>query len=163
MSIAVDMARLVAYSDHERAKWKAWVASDPARLATPFQKGGRFATLGSLLDHIFLVEERHLSRLEGSALPESTRVAAGDWSALFDYADRVRARLRACVAALDEPVGNQSITFTVQSGPVTMTRRKLALHILLHEVRHLAQIAYAARLAGYEPPGQHDIFYFQGF
>jgi hypothetical protein len=27
-------------------------------------------------------------------------------------------------------------------------------------VRHLAQLAYAARLAGIEPPGQHDYFAF---
>jgi uncharacterized damage-inducible protein DinB len=40
-----------------------------------------------------------------------------------------------------------------------MTRRKLAVHILLHEVRHLAQLAYAARIAGLEPPGSHDLFY----
>jgi len=44
-----------------------------------------------------------------------------------------------------------------------MTRRRLVTHILLHEIRHLAQLAYAARLAGVEPPGQHDIFYFDGF
>ena len=42
-----------------------------------------------------------------------------------------------------------------------MTRRKLLLHILLHEMRHLAQLAYAARIAGHEPPGEHDIFYFE--
>jgi uncharacterized damage-inducible protein DinB len=41
-----------------------------------------------------------------------------------------------------------------------MTRHKLTTHILLHEVRHLAQIALAARLAGIEPPGLHDYFYF---
>jgi uncharacterized damage-inducible protein DinB len=41
-----------------------------------------------------------------------------------------------------------------------MTRGKLALHIVLHETRHLAQVALAARLAGHEPPGSHDYFYF---
>jgi hypothetical protein len=32
--------------------------------------------------------------------------------------------------------------------------------VLLHETRHLAQVAYAARLAGDEPPGRHDIVFF---
>ena len=44
-----------------------------------------------------------------------------------------------------------------------MSRRRLTSHILLHEIRHLAQVAYAARLAGHEPPGEHDIFYFGDF
>jgi uncharacterized damage-inducible protein DinB len=163
MSATVDFARLVAYSDHEREKWKTWIAADPARLTARFQSGERFPTIGSLLDHVFLIEARHLSRLDGSALPESTGVAAGDWSALFQYADAVRARLRQYLVTLDEPVADQSITFAVRSGTFTMTRRKLALHILLHEVRHLAQVAYAARLAGYDPPGEHDIAFFPGF
>ena len=40
-----------------------------------------------------------------------------------------------------------------------MTPRKLLFHILLHETRHWAQIALAVRLAGLEPPGDHDLFY----
>ena len=32
-------------------------------------------------------------------------------------------------------------------------------HILLHEIRHWAQIALAVRLAGLEPPGEHDLFH----
>jgi uncharacterized damage-inducible protein DinB len=44
-----------------------------------------------------------------------------------------------------------------------MSRRRLLTHILLHEVRHLAQVALAARTAGIEPPGQHDLIYFAEF
>jgi uncharacterized damage-inducible protein DinB len=40
-----------------------------------------------------------------------------------------------------------------------MTRRKLATHVVLHEVRHLAQVAHAARAAGIEPPGEHDLLF----
>ena len=54
------------------------------------------------------------------------------------------------------------MTFAVQTGSFTMTRRKLALHIVLHEARHLAQIAFAARRSGGEPSGKHDLFYFEG-
>ena len=43
------------------------------------QPGGRFPTAGGLLDHVFLVERRHLSRLEGGTPPDSTGVPAGDW------------------------------------------------------------------------------------
>ena len=40
-----------------------------------------------------------------------------------------------------------------------MTPRKLLFHILIHEIRHWAQIALAVRLAGFEPPGDHDLFF----
>lgn len=161
MSIAFGLSELLDYSDHERSKWREWVASDPGRLALPFQPGGRFPTIGSMLDHTFLVERRHLSRLEGATPPDSTGIAAGDADALFDYADLVRADLRRYVADLDDTRSRETLTFTVLTGgAVTMTRRKLAIHIVIHEVRHLAQIALAARLAGLEPPGRHDFFYY---
>ena len=113
-----------------------------------------------MIDHIFLAERRHLSRLEGATPPEATGVAAGDWQALFEYGELVRADLRRYVADLDEPHAVETLVVSVQSGTFTMTRRKLAIHILLHEVRHFAQLAYTARMAGHEPPGQHDVFYF---
>ena len=137
--------------------------SRAARL--PFQPGGRFPDIASLLDHLFLVERRHLSRLEGAVPPSATGIPPGDVAALFDYADLVRADFRAYVDALDEAQAGQPIVLTglQSSGDITMSRRRLTTHILLHEIRHLAQVAYAARLAGHEPPGEHDIFYFGDF
>jgi uncharacterized damage-inducible protein DinB len=161
MSVTFHLEELLDYCDHERAKWKAWVAADPARLQTQFQSGGRYSTIGVLFDHVFLVERRHLSRLQGAVPPESTGVREGDWPALFEYGDLVRADLRRYAADLGAEDAGETLTFSVQSGgPFTMSRRKLLVHVVLHEVRHFAQIAYAARLAGHEPPGQHDIFYF---
>jgi uncharacterized damage-inducible protein DinB len=161
MSTAVDLQHLLAYSDHERAKWKAWLAADSMpRLAIPFQNGARFPDVGSLLNHVFWVEERHLSRLEGHPLPETDGAPANDLNALFEYGDRVRAHLRRWLAEVDEERFGEPITFSLRGGPmITVLRRKLAAHILLHEIRHFAQIAYAVRIAGHEPPGEHDYFF----
>jgi uncharacterized damage-inducible protein DinB len=163
VSLTIGLEPLLDYSDHERRKWKDWVAAEPARLHLPVQRAARFPTVWSLLDHVFLVERRHLSRLEGGTPPDATGVAVGDWTALFEYADLVRADFRRYVADLPDSEGTATITFAIQSGPVTMTRRKLAAHVILHEVRHLAQLAAAARLAGHEPPGDHDLFFFAEF
>ena len=60
----------------------------------------------------------------------------------------------------DEKRISEPITFALRGGPpMTVLRRKLAAHILLHEIRHFAQIAYAVRVAGHEPPGEHDYFF----
>jgi uncharacterized damage-inducible protein DinB len=163
VSISIDCARLFDYSEHERAKWKTWIAADPSRLALPFQTGGRFPTVASLFDHLFLVERRHLSRLEGGVPPEATGIPHGDWQALFEYGDLVRADFRHYAEELDAAEADEVLTFTLQGGATfSITRRKLAVHILLHEIRHLAQLAYAARLAGLDPPGEHDYLFFSG-
>jgi uncharacterized damage-inducible protein DinB len=159
MSVTAGLPELLTYSDHERAKWRAWVETDPSRLALPFQPGARFPTIGSVLDHVFLVERRHLSRLEGATPPDSTGVPAGDVKALFEYAELVRADFRRFVTTLDDAAAAQVFSFTLPTGSQTMTRRKLATHVVLHEVRHLAQVAHAARTAGVEPPGEHDLFF----
>ena len=162
MSVSLALNELLDYSDYERGKWKAWVQTDPSRLNLSFQTGARFPTLWSLLEHIFLVERRHLARLEGGTPPDSTGVAAGDWAGLFEYADLVRADLRQYVAGLTDTEAATMFSFTIPMGTFTTSRRKLASHILLHELRHWAQVAYAARVAGIEPPGEHDIVFFPG-
>ncbi len=160
MSVAIEIDQLLAYSDHERGKWMAWLGADPSRLALPFQAGGRFPTLASILDHLFLVERRHLARLQGSTPPETSGVASGDAKALFEYAALVRADLRWYVEDMDESDAAIVLPITVASGSFSMTKRSLTAHIVLHEIRHLGQVAFAARLAGHAPPGEHDYFYF---
>ena len=162
MSVSLTLLELLDYSDHERSKWRAWVAADPKRLDIVFQAGARFPTLWSVIEHMFLVERRHLARLEGSTPPESTGVAAGDWEGLFEYADLVRADFRQYVEGLDETEAREAFTFSIPSGTHTMSRRKLAAHMLLHEARHWAQVAHTARTAGVAPPGEHDLFFFPG-
>ena len=164
MSVTVGLEPLLGYSDSERRKWREWIAADPTRLSIVLQPGGRFPTAGDLLDHIFLVERRHLSRLEGGTLPESTGVPAGDWQRLFEYADLVRADLRQYIAGLTDITADGLLSWdAVGIGPVTMSRRRRLTHILLHEIRHLAQLALAARTAGIPPPGRHDLFFFEEF
>jgi uncharacterized damage-inducible protein DinB len=162
MSASLGLGELLDYSDHERAKWKAWVQADPARLNLAFQAGARFPTVWSLLEHIFLVERRHLSRLEGGTPPDSTGIAAGDWMGLFEYADFVRADLRQYVEHLDDAEAGETFSFSIPNASFTMSRRKLVSHILLHELRHWAQVAYAARVAGVDPPGEHDLLFYPG-
>ena len=164
MSVGVGLEQLLDYSDHERRKWRDWVAADPKRLDIAVQPGARFPTAGALLDHVFFVERRHLSRLEGAALPEQTGIPPGDWKRLFEYGDLVRADLRKYISDIDDRTGSETMTFVpMGGGTVTMTRRRLLTHVVLHEVRHLAQLALAARTAGVEPPGEHDLFFFTEF
>ena len=64
--------------------------------------GGRFATVGKLIDHIFLVERRHLQRLRGEALADRTGLTGNNAPPLFDYGASVRRELEQYVGDLDE-------------------------------------------------------------
>ena len=164
MTLAVAFDQLLDYSDHERQKWRHWIAADVTRLDVPVQPGARFPTVGALLDHIFFVERRHLARLEGATPPESSGIPPGDLHRLFEYADLVRADLRRYARDIDDQIASEVLSFIALGGiPVSMSRRRLMMHVLLHEIRHFAQIALAARTSGIEPPGEHDLFYFQQF
>ncbi len=160
MSATFTLAELLEYSDHEREKWTAWIAADPSRLTMTFQPGGRFPTAWDLFEHLFFVERRHLARMEGAVPPDATGVPRGDWRALREYADLVRADFREYVAGMTESEGDGIVTFALPTGPLSISRRRLALHVVLHEARHLAQLAYMGRLAGHEPPGSHDYLFF---
>lgn len=161
MSVSIPLAPLLDYSDHERQKWHDWLREEPARLQIPVQPDSRFRTVGDLLEHVFFVERRHLSRLEGATPPEASGIPAGDVDALFEYGDLVRADLRSYIEDFDEATADDPMILSLSIGNLPTTRRKLVAHLLLHEVRHLAQIALAARIAGHPPPGSHDLLFFE--
>lgn len=157
--LSLSLDELFAYTDEERGRWHAWLQAHPAAMDLRLQPDGRFATVGALIDHIFLVEARHLARLQGATVPDASGVGAGDAVALFASAARTRDALRAYTARLDDVDAQKPRAFAVQSGTYRMTPRKLLLHICLHEIRHWAQIALGVRQAGMAPPGDHDLFY----
>src|SRR3954468_8433142 len=147
------------YTQEERDKWRGWFMAHPDAMGIEVQPGGRFASVGALIDHIFLVERRHVQRLRGSAVDTRTGLSGLNAPPLFDYGASVRRELEQVIAELDEDLADEPRTFTVQSGDFVLTPRKLLFHCLLHETRHWAQIALAIRRAGLEPPGNHDLFY----
>jgi uncharacterized damage-inducible protein DinB len=155
----IDFAELRRYTQEERDKWRAWFTAHPDGLEVEVQPGGRYPTAGVLIDHIFLVERRHLQRLTGAALDTETGLSGRHVPPLFDYGASVRRELEQYTSHLDEDVANEPRTFTVQNGDFMLTPRKLLFHCLIHETRHWAQIALALRRAGLEPPGNHDLFY----
>ena len=157
--LALGFDELVRYTDDERARWRRFFVEHPQALEAVVQPSSRFATVGQLIDHVFLVERRHLQRLRGEPVVEKTGLTGNNAPPLFDYGASVRRELEQYVRQLDEDEADQLRTFDVRNQQWPMTPRKLLFHVLLHEIRHWAQIALAVRLAGLEPPGDHDLFF----
>jgi uncharacterized damage-inducible protein DinB len=159
MALSVTFDELLRYTSEERDKWRIWFLKYPEAVAAPVQPGGRLPTVGKLIDHIFLVERRHLQRLASQPPSERTGLTGSNVPPLFDYGASVRRELEQLVADLGEDEADQVRTFNVRDRQWPMTPRKLLFHLLLHETRHWAQVALAVRLAGFEPPGDHDLFF----
>jgi uncharacterized damage-inducible protein DinB len=150
---------LLHYTNEERQKWRDWLLVHPAAMESAVQPGGRLPTVGKLIDHIFLVERRHLQRLTADPLSDSTGLTANNVIPMFDYGASVRRELEQLVSILEESEAYEPRPLVVREQTYQMTPRKLLFHILVHEIRHWAQIALAIRLAGFDPPGDHDLFY----
>lgn len=159
MTPTMTLDELLGWTAEERAKWLPWLKANPKALDVVMQPGGRFPTVASLIDHIFLVEVRHTLRLQGKELPTESGVKPGDIDGLWAYAARGREAVHRYVPTLGPADLNQPRDVVVASGTYPLSPRKLLFHMALHEVRHWAQIAAAVRMAGLTPPGDHDLFY----
>ena len=155
----ITFAELLRFTQEERDKWRAYFMAHPDAMEVEVQPGGRFATVGSLVDHILLVERRHLQRLMNEPVDTKTGLSGHHAPPLFDYGASVRRELEQYVSDLDDYAADEPRTITVASGDAVLTPRKLLFHCLVHETRHWAQIALSLRRAGLEPPGNHDLFY----
>lgn len=158
--IAITLDELLAWTEEERTKWEGWFAAHPEALAIPL-RGDKFGTVGGLIGHIFEAEWRQAHRFGGGPVPERKDPIGLEGKALFEYGRSTRAFFRTEAAKLAERDWTGAIAFTTVSGPVELTRRKLALHLMFHETRHWAQIARAVREHEVAPPGKHDLMFSQ--
>ena len=150
---------LLRYTAEERDKWRRFFGTHPDAVGVAIHPDDGFDTAGKLIDHIFLVERRCVQRLRGESPVDRTGLTGNNAAPLFDYGASVRRELEQYVSDLDDDVASQVRTFEMRDRQWPMTPRKLLFHILVHEIRHWAQIALAVRLAGIDPPGDHDLLH----
>ena len=150
------LEELIAYTDEERAKWERWFAAHGERpLALPLP-GGSHPSVGALVLHIFGPESQYLQFLRGDELTNYTTRPTDRAGALFEFGREARERTRAFVASARPEDWSRTVE-PREEFPVSA--RKIVAHVLLHEIRHWAQIAAAVRAHGLAPPGDHDLLF----
>jgi uncharacterized damage-inducible protein DinB len=159
MSIHISIEELLRYSSEERDKWRQWLLAHPAAMESPVQPTASFPTVGKLIDHIFIAERRTLQRLQELPVSDATGLTANNVPPLFDYGASVRRELEQYVRDLGEDEADEVRQISIRDRPWALTPRKMLFHVLFHEVRHWAQVALALRLAGFDPPGNHDLLF----
>ena len=156
---AITLDELLADNDAATEKWKAWFAANPAALEVPcaiYNSG----TVRGLLKHIFAVELRHSQRLLGQEVTSYDAIPVGSLEDLMAIHAQAIQNLRkflstASDAALLEVIPLQ----TVSAGTLHASRRKLFAHILLHSMRHQAQLTSLLREAGYKTDWPKDFLF----
>jgi DinB family len=147
MNAGVRFDELIEFTDWERDYWRGWF-SDAALATSVGPNGdGRIRTAGELIRHIFIAETHHVERLTRRPLTDPSSIPANSVGELFAFGDRSRRGLKAYVQS--EPPDNWDVPRTFEIIPgniVSVTPRKFVTHILLHEIRHWAQIATLLRL-----------------
>lgn len=153
MSPSASLQDLLDYTAWQRQSWQAWLQdSGPAALAvsTGPHGDGRLPTIGALIRHIFSAELRYVERILGTPISDTGGVSPNDVAELFELGLRSRTALNTLNQTLPPPAWDVPVEFALLGATVRLTPRKVALHILTHEIRHWAQTGTLLRIEGYK-------------
>jgi uncharacterized damage-inducible protein DinB len=147
---------LMEYTEWERRQWQDSFRTQGDRVleisAGP-HGDGRIGTIGDAVRHIFGAEKRYIEWLSGhpiSALTDLASVPANNIEALFKFGDLSRAGLKEFVRSwpAESWDATKDLRFTDLHIVAKATPRKIVIHVLMHEIRHWAQIATLLRMNG---------------
>jgi uncharacterized damage-inducible protein DinB len=143
---------LLEYTDWERESWHAWFTRqgrDALAVSVGPHGDGRLNTVGEVVRHIFSAEKRYVERMNDLPLTEASALPrADDIEALFSFGRETRAALRTFIASLPADQLEVARELVIVNVTRRLTPKKILVHVVLHEVRHWAQIATILRLQG---------------
>jgi uncharacterized damage-inducible protein DinB len=151
MLVNLSVNDLMEYTDWERLKWYGWFLQqgEPVLKMSAGPHGdGRFQTVGDQVRHIFAAEKRYVERLSGRPLTDPASIPNDKIEALFEFSRLSRKDLRELIETFPAAAWDTPEEFKILDNFVSVTPRKIVIHILMHEIRHWAQIATLFRLNG---------------
>lgn len=151
MKLILSLDTLLDYTDWERQKWFSVLRqrSDSVLEISAGPHGdGRFTSIGEIIRHIFSAETRYVQRLLNPPLTDTAILPASNADGLARQGEASRCGLRALIETFPADQWDISRKFVLMDIPISATPRKIVTHVLLHEIRHWAQIATLLRLQG---------------
>lgn len=156
--VALQAEELLAWVERTSQGWRELITEHPDVLSIPCDIRETSSVAG-LVQHIVAVELRYAQRLRG--LPESPYEEISMCSAAELYAthDKAVALLRPLLSRPDV-AWEQRIEFATRSaGILQVTRRVVLVHLLMHSIRHYAQLATLVRQHGIKPNWPMDYLF----
>jgi uncharacterized damage-inducible protein DinB len=158
MPVSLTVDDLMEYTAWERQKWHDRLrqhGDDVLKISTGPNGDGRFATVGDLIRHVFSAEKRYVDRLSGRTLTDTAAIPSDNIETVFQFGQQSRKELKALVASFPAQDWDVPQDMKIQNSVLSLTPRKIVVHILLHETRHWAQIGTFLRMNGVTD-GFHD-------
>ena len=153
---------LLKWVDQTATGWRNLLAEHPEILAMPCDIR-ETASAAELLQHIFAVELRYAQRLNDIQESAYEEIDLSSAEGLFASHDQAMALLRTLLSSDASPNATpweESIDFTTRSaGPMRATRRVVFVHLLMHSIRHYAQLATLVRQHGIKPNWSMDYLF----
>jgi len=150
--LTLNVNDLVEYTDWERQKWHAWLlkhGQETLEMSIGPHGDGRFPRVGDVIKHIFGAEKRYVERLYNQPLTDFASLP-NTIEAIFDCGRQSRGELRDLLEKFPAEDWDTPREFKILTFVAKVTPRKIAVHILMHEIRHWAQLATLFRMNGYK-------------
>lgn len=161
---------LLSYTDEEREKWRQWFAERGDETLKIALSGETHTSIGGLILHIFWAEmfytflvDGEVLTLESDFVKEHKDLPNDQAEPLFAFGRKGRERMWAFASAASEEDWERTIEAKTAGILLKGSARKLISHILVHEIRHWAQVAIMVRQSGRQPPGDHDLCFSPSF
>jgi len=152
------LADLMQYTEWERSRWMEVFRKHPEALGINIgpNRDERFNTVGDWVRHIFAAEIRYVERLSGRPLTDVAGMGNDNPEELFEFGRRTRNELKHFLETFPAPEWDIPRELQILSFLVKATPNKIAVHVVMHEIRHWAQIATLLRLNGINDEFGHD-------
>jgi uncharacterized damage-inducible protein DinB len=152
---------LLSYTAWQREDWLVQLrkhGQPVLKISAGPHGDGRFQIVGDLVRHIFSAEKRYVDRLSGRPLTDAASIPNDNVDALFQFGQKSRQDLEELIRTFLAPEWEATKEFKIIEHVIHATPRKIVTHVLMHEIRHWAQIATLLRLNGY-PIELHDFLF----
>ncbi len=166
MTDGISFGELLQYTTEETCRWRQWFSNQAAAvLDVPVGEAGtETATMRGMLAHIFYCELFYADLLTDTKpdFPAYENIPHSTVPELFDLGASAEQRLGSFLVHAD---GN-GLAAVISIGwppekPIAGTKRKMMAHVLVHSLRHWAQVATALRQHGYKADWGHDLLFSQ--
>lgn len=144
---ALTTDELIAWVDETSSRWHAHLAKHPQilELACDIREG---ATVRDLVHHIVVVELRYAERLNNLPITNYDEIGKDSLDVLYSTHARAMSLLQQAVVVA-ETNWDEDLEFPTRSaGTLKARRRTIVVHMLMHSIRHYAQLGTIARHGG---------------
>ena len=146
---------LLDYNDAEMRRWRAWFHDHPEALQLPCDIADA-ETVEMLVKHLSSVVVFFAQKLRGDSGEEASRnllyenLARHSADELMQQAQQGHQTVREFLESADEESLLTTLSFGSGERKFTASRRKMTVQVLVHEIRHWAQLATLLRQQGFK-------------